>query len=101
MDDEILHLNLAARTHLAYELQSLNINPDRTKPLTFQVDSLALNFSKKLSKKLLAINPTLLPDQNLVLIIGQSLEVSQRREAQSYQMILIWMQDCCQEYFIP
>ena len=62
MDDEILHLNLAARTHLAYELQSLNINPDRIKPLTFQEDSLALNFSKKLSKKPLAINPTLLSE---------------------------------------
>jgi len=47
MGNEILSLNLAAHTDFAPELLPLNINLDRTKPLNFLMDSLALGASKK------------------------------------------------------
>ncbi len=47
MGDEILSLNLAARTDLAAEFLPLNINLDRTKPLNFSIDSLTTGLSQK------------------------------------------------------
>ncbi|MEP2281257.1 penicillin acylase family protein, partial [Maribacter sp.] len=61
MDDEILSLNLAAQTEFAQDLRPLNVNPDRTKPLKFGVDSLLLGFSEKFSKALPEMASTLLP----------------------------------------
>ena len=55
MGDEILSLNLAAHTDFATELLPLNINLDRTKPLNFSMDSLALGASQK--KELSWIEP--------------------------------------------
>ncbi|MEM9820616.1 MAG: penicillin acylase family protein [Bacteroidota bacterium] len=47
MGDEILSLNLAARTDFATDLLPLSINLDRNKALRFTVDSVALSSSKK------------------------------------------------------
>lgn len=50
MEDEILSLNLAASTKYAQELLPLSINLDRTKPLNFGQDSLAIGAVDQLSK---------------------------------------------------
>lgn len=44
MEDEVLSLNLAARTDLASKLLPLSINLDRTKPLDFTTDSTIIGF---------------------------------------------------------
>lgn len=44
MEDEVLSLNLAARTKLASQLLPLSINLDRTKPLNFSKDSTSIGF---------------------------------------------------------
>lgn len=59
MEDEILSLNLAARTKLAQDLLPLNVNPDRTKPLSFQIDSTLIGFSEKSNTPLPEVNPML------------------------------------------
>lgn len=59
MEDEILSLNLAARTNLAQDLLPLNINPDRTKPLSFEIDSTLIGLSEKLNIQLPKLNPML------------------------------------------
>ncbi|MGH1334591.1 MAG: penicillin acylase family protein [Aureispira sp.] len=65
MEDEVLSLNLAAHTDFAPVLLPLNVNPDRTKPLVFQADSLLLGFSEQLSKELPVLESTLLPAPKL------------------------------------
>lgn len=52
MEDEILSLNLAARTKIAPELYPLNINPDRTKQPVTEADSLLAICTKALNKDL-------------------------------------------------
>lgn len=44
MEDEVLSLNLAARTDLASKLLPLSVNLDRTKPLDFTTDSTIIGF---------------------------------------------------------
>ena len=50
MEDEILSLNLAAQTELASQLLPLSINLDRTKALTFDVDSTSIGLNKSFKK---------------------------------------------------
>ena len=52
MEDEILYLNLSAQSKLANELLPLNLNPDRKKELTFELDSTLLGFSEQLNLKI-------------------------------------------------
>jgi len=50
LDDEVLSLNLAARTNKASLLLPISINLDRTKKLEFIIDSLSLAFSNTNNK---------------------------------------------------
>ena len=50
LEDEVLSLNLAARTDKASELLPLSINLDRIKKLEFSTDSLSLAFSNTTNK---------------------------------------------------
>jgi len=61
MNDEILSLNLAARTKDAQALRPLNINPDRTKPLKLGIDTMLLSFSAWHSEGMKEPVSTLLP----------------------------------------
>jgi len=61
MEDEILSLNLAARTKFAQNLLPLNVNPDRTKPLSFQIDSTFIGLSEKINIELPKENSMLFP----------------------------------------
>lgn len=60
MEDEILYLNLSAQSKLANELLPLNLNPDRKKELTFELDSTLLGFSEQLNLQIPEIDPPLL-----------------------------------------
>lgn len=61
MGDEILSLNLAARTDFAEGLFPLNTGPDRTKTLLSLTDSLLLSHSEAAEKQWPSLAPTLLP----------------------------------------
>ena len=60
MGDEILKLNLAARTDLGLDTFPLNLNPDRTKPINVQTDSLTIGYSETLDIEPQKINSPLL-----------------------------------------
>lgn len=61
MEDEILTLNLAAKSTLDKNTFPLNINPDRTKPLLIDFNKINTALSEKLNVEPTKMTPTLLP----------------------------------------